>query len=437
VTSLTVERHIVDKIPVVVLFLLFLPLPAVSSTAEEPLKVLCLGAVESNVAPYAGWFKQEPSISGHLVPARFYEGGWSGVFSERIMRSVRMYFPRTYRDLASFDFIMLDSPVVSYFGNEGIHWMRRAIEEGAVGATTMNSILSKHQFCFLPFLNSELAECFPLDGIRVAQYAGGLDSTKLSMKIGTPYSGAFHVRVNRDAPPVFTPFLSLGIERFVGGGGYLMFARPGALIWMWSVGNHPDVAPETPYLMSWRYGKGQAWSLSDNLRHGWWGWDMPAETHIVSKNPYGLDILVNWIRYASGRKPIQDVLTYHDLRARYGSYEDLRSLVYSVMDFVCSFGGRTGPLEQRVKEADVVVAESKRMYVAGNLDVAGSKIDLALGELASISEEAMRLKDATFLWIYVVQWLVVTATGLLCGFVVWSIMIKRKMYKEVPVTRIG
>ena len=423
-------KGVLKILPIVLLLL-----PVIGAETEEPLKVLCLGAVESQLAPYIGWFKQEPGITGHYVPARFYEGGWSGIYSERILRSVRMYFPRTYEDLAAFDFMMLDSPVVSYFGDDGIRWMRRAIEEGRTGATTMNSLLSKHQFCFLPFLTSELADVFPLDGIRVAEYAGGLGSTKLSMKIGTPYAGAFHVRVNRDAPPVFTPFLNLGIEKFVGGGGYLMFAKPGAFIWMWSVGNHPEIAPEVPYLMSWKYEKGLTWSLSDNLRHGWWGWDTPAETHIVSKNPYGIDVLVNWIRYASGREPIQDILAFHDLRMSYGYYNDLRNFVFSVIDFVSSFGGRTVALEQRIGGMDLVVDESKRLYMENDLENARVKIDLALKELEQITDDSMRLKDETFLWIYITQWLVVTATGMICGFVIWSLMVRRSMYREVATTR--
>ena len=419
----------------------FLPLAIIAllsvqgAAAREPMRVLCLGAVEGNVAPYIGWFKQEPSLEGHYVPARFYESGWSGVHSERIMRSVRMYFPRTYEDVSGFDFIMFDSPVVSYFGGKGIRWLRMAVEEGHSSATTMNSLLSKHQFCFLPFLESELAEVFPLDGVRVAEYAGGLGATKLSMKIGTPYQGAFRVRLNREAPPAFSPFLSLGLEEFVGGGGYLMFQKPGAFVWMWSVGNHPDVAPETPYLMSWKFGEGLAWSLSDNLRHGWWGWDTPAETHIVSENPYGLDILVNWIRYADGREPIQDVLAYHDIRFRYGHYADLRNLAYSVIDFASAFGGRTVDLEMRVLEEDAIVSESKDLFLEGRLEESRRRIELALEGLTEITEDSIRLKDSTFFWIYLTQWLVVTATSMICSFLLWSLMVRRKVYREVLTTR--
>jgi len=243
------------------------------------------------------------------------------------------------------------------------------------------------------------------------------------------------VRVNRNTPPVFTPFLSLGLEKFVGGGGYLMFARQGALIWMWSVGNHPEIAPEVPYLMSWEFGDGLTWSLSDNMRHGWWGWDMPAETHIVSDNPYGLDILVNWIRYGTGREPIQDIPVFHSLRVSYGNYNDLRSMVFSVIDFVSSFGGKTVDLEMRVQNTDGLVGESKLLYMDNELQSAETKIDLAIDILEKITEDSMRRKDETFLWIYITQWLVVTATGMVCGSVLWTLMVRRRVYREVPTTK--
>jgi len=40
-------------------------------------------------------------------------------------------------------------------------------------------------------------------------------------------------------------------------------------------------------------------------------------------------------------------------------------------------------------------------------------------------------------WIFVTEWLVVSATGLICGFAVWTLMIKRRLYREVKVTRGG
>jgi hypothetical protein len=61
-------------------------------------------------------------------------------------------------------------------------------------------------------------------------------------------------------------------------------------------------------------------------------------------------------------------------------------------------------------------------------------IDIALDELDRIAEDSMELKDETLFWIYVTQWLTVTSAALICGFVLWSLMVRRA-YREVGVTR--
>jgi len=47
----------------------------------------------------------------------------------------------------------------------------------------------------------------------------------------------------------------------------------------------------------------------------------------------------------------------------------------------------------------------------------------------------MQLKDQAMLWIYLIEWSVVTATFALGGIVLWSLMVRRKLYREVQETR--
>jgi len=56
-------------------------------------------------------------------------------------------------------------------------------------------------------------------------------------------------------------------------------------------------------------------------------------------------------------------------------------------------------------------------------------------EFSKLSERLVELKERALLWIYAVEWIAVTATGLFCGSVVWSLMVRRRMYREVQVTR--
>jgi len=49
----------------------------------------------------------------------------------------------------------------------------------------------------------------------------------------------------------------------------------------------------------------------------------------------------------------------------------------------------------------------------------------------------MVLKDRALLWVYIIGWLAVTATALVSSFLLWSIMVRRRLYREVQLTRLS
>lgn len=64
-----------------------------------------------------------------------------------------------------------------------------------------------------------------------------------------------------------------------------------------------------------------------------------------------------------------------------------------------------------------------------------SEMELVIQKLNLLAEEAMKLKDEALFWVYVVEWLAVASTSLICGAAIWAIMIKRKLYRKAGVTR--
>ncbi len=56
--------------------------------------------------------------------------------------------------------------------------------------------------------------------------------------------------------------------------------------------------------------------------------------------------------------------------------------------------------------------------------------------MVSIEGDAMGLKGRTLLWVYLIEWLAVTGVGMMCGFVLWSTMVRRRLYREVKTTRL-
>ena len=48
---------------------------------------------------------------------------------------------------------------------------------------------------------------------------------------------------------------------------------------------------------------------------------------------------------------------------------------------------------------------------------------------------AVDVKDRTLIWVYIVEWLSVLDVSLIAGSVLWALMMRRKLYKEIETTR--
>jgi hypothetical protein len=50
-------------------------------------------------------------------------------------------------------------------------------------------------------------------------------------------------------------------------------------------------------------------------------------------------------------------------------------------------------------------------------------------------EEAVNAKDRALLWVYIIEWLTVLGTSAIVGTILWSLMIRRRLYRQVATTR--
>jgi hypothetical protein len=55
--------------------------------------------------------------------------------------------------------------------------------------------------------------------------------------------------------------------------------------------------------------------------------------------------------------------------------------------------------------------------------------------ILDISNRAMELKDRALFWVYLTEWSAVTGTLLASGFLVYDLLVKRRLYREVDTTR--
>jgi hypothetical protein len=112
-------------------------------------------------------------------------------------------------------------------------------------------------------------------------------------------------------------------------------------------------------------------------------------------------------------------------------------MIISLVDFIETFGANSADTLQAVKKVDETRRVADQLYLDQDFDGALEEVDRALELMEGAEDIAEKSKANALLWVYVSEWLIVTATSLICGFVVWSLMVRRRLYREVASTRLS
>jgi len=92
-------------------------------------------------------------------------------------------------------------------------------------------------------------------------------------------------------------------------------------------------------------------------------------------------------------------------------------------------------VDQKLGESEEALQTARRSFVDLELEESKSRADAVVDMLNEAYSLAFEARDDALFWIFVTEWLAVTATGLICGFVIWTLMIRRRLYREVGITR--
>jgi hypothetical protein len=106
------------------------------------------------------------------------------------------------------------------------------------------------------------------------------------------------------------------------------------------------------------------------------------------------------------------------------------------MEFISRFGANPSKVNEKISEAEEVVSRARGFFVDLDLVRSLEEADRAMLLLREADGMALQAKQTALFWVYAVEWLAVTATLLLCGFLLWTLMMRRRLYREVSATRI-
>jgi len=354
----------------------------------------------------------EPFLSITVVPCRAVGTSLSVEDTEKF---IRLYFPRTYEAMRTFDFILLTATEYDLLSPKQDQWMFDSIREGA-GGMNDNSVFSIVGTIMTSWANSLTSKAFPNDAAAVAA-RGGWRGLLLS----------FSVTINKDfSDPVLTVFVPYGVEKApCWGVSSAVVPREGAGTLAWQHGNFPS---RQPYLAVWDYEKGRTFTCGSLVVGGWFNYP---------DNPYCPEILMNMIFYSTKRRLIDDVEVFHTARSSIIQFSMRRGILVSLRDFIDAFGAETQAIDDEISELDRLYQDGVQAYVNLEFSECQEQMTAVLARFSEAEKMAMKMKDLALLWVYVVEWLVISSALSISGFGLWTLMVRRRLYRPTMPTRLG
>jgi hypothetical protein len=244
--------------------------------------------------------------------------------------------------------------------------------------------------------------------------------------------GFFKVVVNREFPkPVLTPFLELGIESYQGHDSRIIIPREGTGVIAWQVGNNPKLS-DVPFLLGWEFGEGKAITTGDAFGHTFWSsYRGGRETD----NIYAQDMLMNLIFWATDREVQQNILLYHAMRTDFLLFRERMGLLVSLTDFVEKFGASSRQIQVMISEMENTVRDARLAYLEQDFEEVEAKMEEAFEGFERAEMRAIELKDQALMWVYLIEWFSVLGVSIITGVAIHTLMIRRRLYKIVEVTR--
>ncbi len=388
---------------------------------QEPMEpVQIIGTGKAAGMPHVkNWILIEPSIDGLIVPTR----ASGDVTPSDVRRLMRVYFPRTFDSLLTFDFLFLAQVDMKFISDQKAEWMYEAMEEHGLGGVNTRSVMSMQPWWSGPWADSILSEAFPNDAYAVTR-------CDVYGKQAFWPSGPLVVEDDQSLPPVAWPFEEQLEKLFPSYGGLPTIPKPGSKVHTWIRSGLKEIGSPrpgfTPHIFEWEYGEAITFTFMDMVYDDFWR---------TNENPFAIDIITNVIWRGDHRKLPDDGMKVHVLRDRLVYYQQEKSAVISVFDFAEKFGANTADIYEKLEELDDEKDLADDLYMRTEFDQAYSQMESVIQQLNMLAEDAMKLKDQALLWVYVAEWLAVAATSLITGGVIWALMIRRKLYREAGVTR--
>ena len=383
--------------------LLFIALaPTARATNVSRISAFVVGVVTPSYNPFSALFAQDPQFTYDAYPV-------CGICSmEENRKLARRYYPRTGQELIdNYDVMVFCEARIEHFLPKQFHDLDRAFREGGmIGASSPGCCWDS---AWLPTI---LYHLMPVS--EYGQYARMV-----------PYTVSFR----REREPVFTPFADLGMERVAGKNYHVMKPKEGAT-------TRADMRPNgLPWLISWKLGgteAGMMWVFTGTFDPPWWG---PAYG-VASENSHAIDMLTNLLFHSLDLPLIDDIHARREARTVLVTFQAKKLLALSLMEWADTFGANVLPLLRLLTDVEKEAEAAIGYYIDQNYDSTVSFMESMDAKVITITEDAVRLKDRAMAWVYASERLAVSGVSLVSVTMTWSLMVRRRMYRQAGSTRL-
>jgi hypothetical protein len=148
-------------------------------------------------------------------------------------------------------------------------------------------------------------------------------------------------------------------------------------------------------------------------------------------------MFINLVYYSTKRTLITDVEIYHRVRSTFQDFRTRMEILLSLIDFTDKFGANTDSIQDEVQELEQMYIDAKELYFEGDHQGTEVKMQEAFDAFIGAEVEARRMKDRALIWVYAIEWLATTSTLMLSSFALWSLMVRRRLYRDVSTTKLA
>ncbi len=402
------------------LVLLVLPILLLSSVCGQQrpgkIKVFVTGT-GYHVTIATQWFIVEPTTDPLAVPTRTD----NTVTSEDIGRYMRIYFPRSFEKLLEYEFIVLADVDLSYFTPLQLSWLYDSLKDHPKGGVVTRSVMSAVSSYYEPWRNCILSAAFPND----------VDAVIKDDKNFQGIAGPLVVRDDPSLPDIMKSFKAQIEPIFTSYGGVNTVPRPGSTILSYTKNDQGVGSPvpgQIAHIFYWTWNRSTTFIFRDMFTNDFW------HGSASRWNPFALDIMVNVVWFSAGRTLPDDPLKVHALRWGLSTFRLRKSILQGLLDFAEKFGADTSGAYRRLETVEEMVKQSHDLYMDEQFDGAHEAVMASIERLRELEDDAMALKKRALMWTYITEWLATAGTLMLTGLLLWSLMVRRTLYKEVGIT---